>query len=332
MGSIVILLLLLTGAGIGVWVRGAYRRDLARARSAASEGGQMVRTSSGDIEYAEAGEGFPLLSIHGAGGGYDQGLANAAALVGGRFRIIAPSRFGYLGTPLPSDTSFAAQADAYAALLDALGIGKVVVLGTSAGARSAAAFAIRHPDRVAALLLMVPGTYAPTSPLRIEPSRGSAVVFRVVNAGGDFIWWALMACAPTVLIRFLGVPPGVFAASDEAEQARVMAIVRSVEPLYMRISGLNVDSRPDSEAPQFERIRAPTLVISARDDLFNTRPAAEYAAQMIPGADLVILETGGHLLMGRAPEVRCAIHEFLATRAPESARSTDGTGAPQPGR
>lgn len=53
---------------------------------------------------------------------------------------------------------------------------------------------------------------------------------------------------------------------------------------------------------------------------------------VIPGADLVILETGGHLLMGRTPEVRRAIHEFLATRAPESARSTDGTGAPQRGR
>jgi hypothetical protein len=62
---------------------------------------------------AEKGSGIPLLSIHGAGGGYDQGLANAAGFVGAGFRIIAPSRFGYLGTPVPPDISPAAQADAH---------------------------------------------------------------------------------------------------------------------------------------------------------------------------------------------------------------------------
>jgi 2-hydroxy-6-oxonona-2,4-dienedioate hydrolase len=325
MALTLLLLVLLTGAVIAVWI--SYRRDLARARASATINGRMALTSRGAIEYAEAGDGFPLLSIHGAGGGYDQGLANAVALVGDRFRVIAPSRFGYLGTPLPSETTFAAQADAHAALLDALGINTAIVLGTSAGARSAAALAIRHPDRVAALLLVVPGTYAPTSPLRIEPSRGSAIIFHVVNAGGDFIWWSLAACAPRVLIRFLGVPPTVFTASDQVEQARVMDIVRSVEPLSMRLSGLNIDSQPDSEAPQFERIRSPTLVISARDDLFNTRPAAEYAARKIPGAQLVVFDTGGHLLMGRAQEVRGAIREFLAARSPECVRAIDTIGA-----
>jgi pimeloyl-ACP methyl ester carboxylesterase len=38
----------------------------------------------------------------------------------------------------------------------------------------------------------------------------------------------------------------------------------------------------------------PTLVISARDDLFNTLPAAEFAASAIPNAKLIVYETGGH--------------------------------------
>jgi CubicO group peptidase (beta-lactamase class C family) len=54
--------------------------------------------------------------------------------VGEGFRIIAPSRIGYLRIPLPQDASPAAQADAYACLLDALNISKVAVVGVSAEA------------------------------------------------------------------------------------------------------------------------------------------------------------------------------------------------------
>jgi hypothetical protein len=77
-------------------------------------------------------------------GGYDQGLANVADFVGDGFRVIAPSRFGYLGTPVPPDSSPAAQADAHAALLSELNISKPIVVGISA-ARSAIELAIRHP-------------------------------------------------------------------------------------------------------------------------------------------------------------------------------------------
>ena len=55
----------------------------------------------------------------------------------------------------------------------------------------------------------------------------------------------------------------------------------------------------------------PTLIISARDDLFKTLPAAEFAASRIPGAKLIVYDTGGHLLVGHDAEVREAVHTFL---------------------
>jgi pimeloyl-ACP methyl ester carboxylesterase len=110
LGSIAVI-----GLGGFAGIRWRYRKELTRARDAARRGGRVVDTSAGPIEYAEEGAGLPLLSIHGAGGGFDQGLANAGELVGHGFRIIAPSRFGYLRTPLPRDSSPAAQADAHAA-------------------------------------------------------------------------------------------------------------------------------------------------------------------------------------------------------------------------
>ena len=271
-----------------------------------------MNTTAGPIEYAETGAGKPLLSIHGAGGGHDQGLSNAADLVGNGFRVIAPSRFGYLGTPIPADASPAAQADAHAALLAELSVDKVIVVGISAGARSAIDLALRHPDMVVALILMVPAAYAPASPVAIERHLGNQFAFWLVNAGADFAWWATEKIAPSVLIRFIGVPLEVAAAATNPDRDRVMAIVRCIQPLSMRFPGINIDSNPDLERLPLEEIRAPTLVISARDDLFNTLPAAEFAAATIPNAKLVIYDRGGHLLVGHDKEVRAVVGDFLA--------------------
>jgi pimeloyl-ACP methyl ester carboxylesterase len=302
------IIVLVTAAGVGLWL---YRSDLKRARSAASRGSRIVDTGAGAIEYAERGAGLPLLSIHGAGGGFDQGLANVADFVGDDVRVIAPSRFGYLRTPAPADASAAAQADAHAALLSRLGVAKAVVVGISAGARSAVEFATRHPARVIALILIVPGTYAPDSLVSVPKDRGSKFVLTLVNAGADFFWWAAQKLAPSLLVRFVGVRPELLVGLSQAARRRVMDIVASIEPLSQRMLGINVDSAGPEREPRFNKIAAPTLIISARDDLYNTAPAAAFAASRIRGAELIMFETGGHLLAGRETEVRDAVRSFL---------------------
>ncbi|MEY9626406.1 alpha/beta fold hydrolase [Sinorhizobium fredii] len=289
-----------------------YSNEIGRARSAVDKGWQIANTVAGPIEYAEKGDGIPLLSIHGAGGGWDQGLTNVADLVGDRFRVIAPSRFGYLGTPIPTDVSPAAQADAHKTLLSTLMVDKAIVFGVSAGARSAIELALRHPDYVSALILIVPGTFTPQNPVMVEGSRGSAFVLWLVNAGADFAWWAMEKIAPSVLIRFIGVPPELVEAASAKEQDRVLDIVRSVEPLSRRFPGINIDSAPDLQGLALKEISAPTLLVTARDDLFNTLPAAKFAANSIPDAKLVVYDTGGHLLVGHEDDVRAVVSDFLA--------------------
>lgn len=305
---IIALVVLAAAAAFVAW---RYHADLQRARGAALRGSQVIDTAAGPIEYAERGAGLPLISIHGAGGGFDQGLANVADFIGEGVRVIAPSRFGYLRTPLPADVSIAAQADAHAALLTKLGVAKAVVVGVSAGARSAVQFAIRHPTRVIALVLVVPGTYAPDSPVSVPNDRGSRFVLTLVNAGADFFWWAAETLAPSLLVRFVGVPPKRLAEVAPRSRRRVMDIVRSIEPLSQRMRGISVDSAGTGGEPRFDQIAAPTLIISARDDLYNTAPAAAFAAKAIRGAELVLFETGGHLLAGREREVRKAVRGFL---------------------
>ena len=153
-----------------LWIGWQFHKDITLAKSRVARDSTLIATRCGPIEYQEAGTGVPLLAIHGSGGGYDQGIAFAGALAQKGIRVIAMSRFGYLRTPMPADASAAAQADAHVCLLDALGIHQAGVLGGSAGATSALQMAIRHPDRVSALVLLVPLAYKPPDARRLRTS------------------------------------------------------------------------------------------------------------------------------------------------------------------
>ena len=113
---------------------------------------QVVATAAGPVEYAARGQGPPLLCVHGGPGGYDQGLGLGELFRVNGFKIIAPSRPGYLGSPLATGRTPEEQADALAALLDALKIGKIPVIGASAGGPASYLLAARHPDKVSCLL------------------------------------------------------------------------------------------------------------------------------------------------------------------------------------
>ena len=291
-------------------------------------GSRMLATSVGPIEYAEAGEGPPVLVIHGAGGGYDQGLDLAEGLVRNGFRVIAPSRFGYLRTPLPKDGSAAAQADAHAAVLDALQIKRCAVFGVSAGGPSTMQFALRHPERVTALVLMVPAAYA--------PSPGDTVPKRMTALGGfmmdlllrsDFLFWLGVRIAPRTMTRMiLGTPPALLADADPVERARVQTALWHVLPVSRRRHGLLNDAAVVTTLPRFEleRVQAPTLIISARDDLYRTFAGSRYSAEHIPTARFIGCETGGHARLGHHRKVTGEITRFLSANAtPPQAREVE---------
>ena len=296
------------GAGLAAYTR--YLAEMRAIRSAIAKGGTVTQTSAGSIEYAEEGQGEPLLLIHGAGGGYDQGL-----LIGREYgeghRIIAPSRFGYLRTPVPDDSSPAAQADVHAALLDHLGIGKAIVAGVSAGAPSAIELALRHPDRVSALVLLVPRTYDPTRSIGVDRSLQSQAVQRLIESSADFLYWVAMRMARSAVVRFLGVRPEIEASASGADRARVTEVMRSVLPLSSRVRGIAVDSSAELVPWPLERLQVPTLIVSAKDDLFETLPGARFTAERIPDAELKVLETGGHLMVGHGEQVSQWVTDFL---------------------
>ena len=313
-GAAVMILALVASS---IWWR--FDGDLERARERSAQRSALIETRCGPIEVQQSGAGVPLLVVHGSGGGHDQGMAFAGTLAQRGIRVIAMSRFGYLRTPMPADASAAAQADAHVCLLDALGLHRAAVMGGSAGAPSALQMAIRHPDRVSALILLVPLTYKPPTQADSAapmPAWVEATMTRLI--GSDFLFWAALHVARDEVIKtVLATPPELLATASPREQARVNAMLDNILPVSARAEGLRSDTAVGKHltpAP-LESIRAPTLVVSARDDRYGTFAGAAYTASRIAGTKFIGFDTGGHTWVGHDEEVMSEIVTLLVPTA-----------------
>ena len=313
MGWLVIGVLAVAIAIVSALVYARFRRDIRAAQESIQNGdSQVIETDCGPIEYATFGGGNPVLVVHGIFGGFDQGLVIAQGNVGDRFRSIVPSRYGYLGTPLPDDASPAGQADAYVCLLDALGIERAAILGTSAGATSALQFALRHPDRCSALVL-----FSANLPGEVEagllPEPVSKALFR-----SDFAFWLVTTYFGKSMRSTMGVPDGFeLTPKFEADVAAVMKTILPVKPrsdgalFDMYLSNLDINN-----GYPLEEITVPVLIVNAVDDPLTLYKNAQSAAERIPGSRLVTIEDGGHMMLGHEERIRSEIVAFLDEHAP----------------
>jgi pimeloyl-ACP methyl ester carboxylesterase len=269
-----------------------YRHDLdaAYARLAAVEP-TVLMTRFGAVEYAERGRGEPLLSIHGSFGGCDAGLAYLRGLIPRDRRVVAPSRFGYLGSTKPPGANQADQADAFADLLDNIGIHTADVIAFSSGATSAIQLALRHPDRVKHLVVIsgnLPGAVAVPIPPPV-----ARLLYR------DAVIWTLKVFARPVLIRQIGIPR-TYELQAQDEQI-VSDFLDSLFPVAPRVEGSTSDAfifDPEIDNYQLETLAVPTMFVHAKDDLLVSYDLAQRAAARVDGARLVTIEQGGHLMLG----------------------------------
>jgi pimeloyl-ACP methyl ester carboxylesterase len=308
-------------------IAGTFLRDMAMIRARLAAGGEIVQTRLGAVEVATRGEGPAVLALHGAGGGYDQGLLLARAFGGEGYQWIAPSRFGYLRSPLPEDASTAAQADLIAAMLDEKGVGMVSVVAMSGGVPPALQLASRYPERVACLVLL---SSAPFTPFTAE-AQDLPVPITVYNTlfGSNFPYWFLSRVARPVIEPMFDIRPDLRAAMSPEERAFVKEMIASFEPVLARMDGLrNEGAAIDPKARyDLEKITAPTVIIHARDDRLNPVAIAERLGRDIKGARTVLTPTGGHLLLGHHAAIRDEVRTILAATVGAAAQSPDGAGA-----
>lgn len=285
-----------------------YRRDLKAARAQVAAGSTIIDTACGPIEYAESGEGPAILVIHGAGGGYDQGLLLGQAIFGEGYRVIAPSRFGYLNSPVPAEHALEAQADAYACLLDELGLDQMPVVAVSAGGPSALTFARLYPDRTSALILMSAISFIDESD--VEADKKEAMINRMV--GNDFVYWAAIHGAKGYMLELFGVSKEAQAEISAEEREQTEIFLAAMLPMSARLDGIAVDQSMSMPRDYpLEDITAPTLVFHSQDDKLIPYENGQHSASKIPGAELVSFEQGGHLMMGNFVAINEHVTAFL---------------------
>ena len=302
-----ILTLLLVAATTATYPR--YVSAMQRGREGLT-GSSLTATSFGAVEYADEGTGPTVLLIHGAGGGYDQGLLLGRTFVGEGHRFIAPSRFGYLRSSIPQDGSPVAQADAYAALLDTLGVGRVAVVAFSDGGPSALQFALRHPDRNTALVMISAKSQTPPADTPLQQAVFESI-FR-----SDYLYWAVSEAARPFILEMLGVSSEVQDHATGDGRRLIMAVTDGMNPISLRRNGIYHDRATLRVLPAdvfpLGQITTPTLVVHARDDSLQSYGHGQNTAARVPGAQLVSYERGGHLLSWQIDDASKKVTAFVA--------------------
>lgn len=271
------------------------------------ENSKLQTTSLGPIEYAMEGSGPVIVGVHGAPGGYDQTFAHLKDLIPANFSLLGWSRPGYLRTPLDVGKSVEQQADALALLLDQLGIKRAAIYGMSAGGPVALTFALRHPDRVWALVLEC----AITQHYAIHPDSLLQKIFSklMFNDFGMWLWDLLAKSSPKSTVRQLISMESSLTPKQAVElldhvmddPKRVEYAVEMIEstcPIGLRKHGLHNDLEQCVSLPflPLQTLRCPTLVMHGTADADVPIQHAEFVAAFVPGVDFCRVEGGFHLL------------------------------------
>lgn len=305
-------------AGISV---ARYRRHKQQAVNRILFGSQAVATDTGSsINYAIEGQGPHILISHGAGGGYDQGLLIAQAFQdrhNPHYTILAPSRFGYIRTPLPDNTSPQTQADFYADLLDLLNIPSAAVVSYSAGGPAALQFALRYPDRCWSLVMISSMSHH----VRPAPALFKMMFQSILCCDLVAVLWGKLVADK--MWEMYGIHPDALA--QYKQDPEVWPLLRGVQeilfPIRLRRNGIFNDFE---QAVCFPRaplgdIRVPTLVVHGDNDPVVPLSHANLVAGQVPNAEQVIVQGGSHFcLFTHRQQVGPAVTAFLKQHAPST--------------
>ena len=254
---------------------------------------KTISLSYGDMSYVDKGNGEVILSVHGIFGGYDQAFDTCKDFASG-YRILAPSRFGYLGSDMLGSGTPAEQAIAYAELLDRLGIDKVYLLATSAGGSIAIRFALDYPERTKGLIL-----YCSAMPPAVKPAKYAEYAGPPAFLCNDYAMFLMNPLFEPVM------------GMDASTIYSMLPVGERKAGVILDASITNPDMARNYDSYIIEDLQVPTLILHAKDDKLASYADVEKAWDRFPNSTLVSFETGGHLMVGHEEEVKDAVMAFV---------------------
>jgi len=257
---------------------------------------RSARVEGRSVAYAEAGpaRGVPLLLLNGTGSPMSQWDPAFLAALSSQRRVVVYDYPGLGGsTALPGRLTFDRLADDASGLLDAIGEPRADVLGWSMGGFVAQRLAVRHPDRVRALVLTGTNPGGPRAVLGptwvqdedSDPDAGLTDYVRTnYPAGHRAAGWAFVRRV-NAAIDAGRYPP------DTVPQRTYDAMVAAEDPWL----------RSSRNLRQLGALAVPTLVVTGAKDVVTPPANSRLIAATIPGARLVLAPDAGHSFLFQRP-------------------------------
>ncbi|KOU58949.1 4,5-9,10-diseco-3-hydroxy-5,9,17-trioxoandrosta-1(10),2-diene-4-oate hydrolase [Streptomyces sp. MMG1533] len=265
--------------------------------------------------YHEAGEGEPLIMLHGSGPGVSawSNFQYNLPVFAETFRTVMPDLPGFGGTRLPElDEVYPVVAARWIArLMDQLGIDSAVFVGNSMGGAVAAELAAQFPERVRRMAIMGSGGLS-VGMFAAEPSEGFSRLFEFLEDPTRermVAWIRTMVHDPRLITDEL-VDERMRNATAEGVIGRMKAIFGSMfDP-----------RRRETYTPLWTRAASfttPTLMLWGRDDRMLPYDQAHFANRWLPEIELHTFAHCGHWVqVERKDDFERVVLEFLTRKAP----------------
>lgn len=275
-------------------------------------GSEVIQTARGPVEYRWWGDGEAvMLFVHGTPGGYDQ-YAPRPGSTDNAVRVLAVSRPGYLRTPIETGRTPEEQADAYAALLDALDISEVIVLAASGGGPSGITFAAKYPERALGLIT----TAAVSQSMETDPEQEPPAIARLLQ--NDFMnWLSLGLLSDQALVGMVvsGEDNQRRVLEDPAKLASMRHAVLTSQPPSLRQTGIDNDAfnMASIDLP-VDELRVHTLITHGTADRNVPFAFSEELARRVPNAEFAVFEGADHFMsFSHRDEYNAVVDRFVAS-------------------
>ncbi len=265
----------------------------------------------GKVHYTDAGQGPVILHSHGSPSGADVGPIFLKHLVNKGYRVLTPSRPGFLGTDLSMGPSIEDQADFFKDFLDGMGIEKAFIHAWSAGGPPAIAFAHKYPERCQGLIL-----YCAVSHTWVH--KITRFEKMIMSDKGIWCLYSLGSIFKESMrkksAQELGCDYDYIKRDPEAIALLDKFLTMTAPPALRNPGSFNdIDNYSKMGDLPLEEIRVPTLVVFSPSD--NQLPVTngDLPAEKIPGADYLRFTHGGHMPMidKEAGLVEATVLDFL---------------------